>query len=111
MVNHMESEMNHPDGPEAREAERLEAAPYSHNDDANRADEAPEFVLDATATGLVTSAVKLQLQRDALADTLRDLALGATMMLEPVMGATGAFEKFAKEVQRVARAGLKGALL
>jgi hypothetical protein len=41
MVPHMESEMNHPDGPEQREAERLERDTYDHDTAADRADERP----------------------------------------------------------------------
>jgi|SRR5579859_555949 len=66
-------------------------------------------VLTPTERGLVSSAVVLQMQRDALRDVLMDLAFGAEMMLEPVMGATGTFKRYAEEVLRVARAGLKQA--
>lgn len=70
-----------------------------------------EYTLSATETGLITSATKLLLQRDHLRDTLRDIALGAQMMLEPALKADGTFKRYAEEVLRVARAGLKEAAL
>lgn len=70
-----------------------------------------EYRIDATTKGIVHSAVVLQMQRDALADTLRDISLGAQMMLEPAMQISGTFEQFAREVLRVSRAGLKEAQL
>jgi hypothetical protein len=47
-----------PDGPEQREADRLERDTYDHDAQADRADERNDFVLDATSRGLTTSAVK-----------------------------------------------------
>ena len=108
------------DGPEQREAEQLEREIQGCDDidlAEQLADEArdvealtrPEINLSKQIDKFGASALAIKQQRDMLADTLRDLAVGAEIMLQPIMGATGAFEKFAMEVQRVARAGLKEA--
>jgi hypothetical protein len=70
-----------------------------------------ELTLARDINHLGTTALAIKAQRDLLADTLRDLAMGAEIMLEPVMGATGTFKQFAEEVRRVAKAGLKEAAL
>jgi hypothetical protein len=112
--------MSTPDGREQREAEQLEREIQGGSDleiATQLADEArdvpalsvSEIDLAKQIAGLGASALVIKMQRDALADTLRDIAIGAEMMLEPVMGATGAFKRFAEEIKRVARAGLKEA--
>lgn len=108
------------DGPEQRQAERLERE-IQGGDNLEIAEQLADETRDVDALKpaettiaaqidrLGASAITIKMQRDSLADTLRDLAMGAEIMLQPIMGATGAFEKFAREVQRVARAGLKEA--
>lgn len=108
------------DGPEQREAEQIEreiqggsdleiAAEFDRESRDTEALTLPEINIAAQIEKLGASALVIKMQRDALADTLRDIAIGAEMMLEPVMGASGAFKKFAEEVKRVAQAGLREA--
>lgn len=58
------------------------------------------------------SAAALPFQTDAeriaeLKAVLRDIAMGADMMLQPFMCTTGSFKRYAEEVKRVATYGAR----
>lgn len=110
------------DGHEQREANRIDREIQGHRDlelAEQIADEAlelqaltrPELNVAAQIDKLGGSALAIKQQRDELVAVLKDIAMGAEIMLQPIMGATGDFERFAKEVRRVARAGLQQAAL
>ena len=108
------------DGPEQREANQIERQIQAGHDlDLGEllADEArdlealtrPEINLAAQIDRLGATAITIKMQRDSLADTLRDIARGAQMLIDS--GAwSGAALHYIQEVNRVARAGLKEAL-
>ena len=57
---------------------------------------------DFTAT-----AMRIKAERDEFEAALKDLRLGADMMLEPALGLRGAMLGYVKEVRRVADEALK----
>jgi hypothetical protein len=107
---------------EQREADRLEADTYDHDVAADRADNSDTGTLaewierDARATKqlattldqLTAAAIAVKMQRDSLADTLRDLAMGATILMDSGVW-SGAALSYIQEVRRVAEAGLREA--
>lgn len=105
------------DGPEAREAAQLDRELQGCDDlqlAEQLADEArdvealtaPELNVAKQIDKLGASALAIKQQRDDLAAVLRDIAMGADMMLQPAMQLTGAIRGYVMEVKRVARAGL-----
>ena len=48
----------------------------------------------------------IKAQRDEAYAVLRDIILGADMMLEPALQLSGTMRRYVEEVRRVARAGL-----
>lgn len=109
------------DGPEQREAERLEREIQGGSDievAEQLADEtrdvaalsAPEINIAAQIDRLGASAITIRMQRDSLADILRDIAMGAEMMLQQPEGFwPSSIRHYFEELKRVARAGLKEA--
>lgn len=57
------------------------------------------------------TAIAIKMQRDTLADALRDIRMGADMMLQPACNLTGSIRGYVLEVKRVATEGLKEAQL
>lgn len=53
------------------------------------------------------TARRIKAERDELVDVLRDIRMGADMMLQPVLGLHGAMLGYVKEVRRVADEALK----
>lgn len=108
------------DGPEQRLAQEIEREVHGADElelAEQIADEernvktltAAEVDVGAAIDKVGATALVIKMQRDSLADTLRDIALGAQMMLEPSMHITGTFERYVREVLRVAREGIKEA--
>lgn len=62
--------------------------------------------LNAAVDALGATALRIRDERDQMAATLRDLAFGATLLLDSGVW-TGAALSFIKEVKRVAEAGLR----
>lgn len=56
---------------------------------------------------LGNTAKRIKAERDDLVDVLRDIRMGADMMLQPVLGLHGAMLGYVKEVRRVADEALK----
>jgi hypothetical protein len=64
--------------------------------------------LNAAVDQLGATALRIRDERDEMAAALRDLAFGATLLLDGGL-LSGAFLSFVKEVKRVAEAGLREA--
>lgn len=56
---------------------------------------------------LGNTAKRIKAERDELVDVLRDIRMGADMMLQPALNLTGSFLGYVKEVRRVADEALK----
>jgi len=97
--------------PDERTAASAEAFCDDHDEAADRADEENDaaYSMDATTKNLATTAAKLLIQRDVLAAALKDIAMGAVLMYQPPFPQDSAFSSYAREVRRVALAGLSEA--
>lgn len=58
-------------------------------------------------TKLAETALTIRAQRDEARAVLRDIAMGAEMMLEPALQLSGSMRRYVEEVKRVALAGLQ----
>lgn len=58
-------------------------------------------------TKLAETAGRIKEQRDEAYAVLRDIILGADMMLEPALQLSGTMRRYVEEVKRVALAGLQ----
>ena len=65
-----------------------------------------EIEVHRQITKLAETAQQIKEQRDEAYAVLRDIALGADMMLHPACGLKGAMLSYVKEVKRIAEAGL-----
>lgn len=71
----------------------------------------PEINLAKQIDTFGATALVIKMQRDTLADALRDIRMGADMMLQPACNLTGSIRGYVLEVKRVATEGLKEAQL
>ena len=66
----------------------------------------PVIDLDGEFSKLAQTALRIKRERDEMEAALRDIVLGAEMMLQPALNLQGAFLSYVREVKRVAEAPL-----
>jgi hypothetical protein len=67
----------------------------------------PHVDVDGALDKLRTSALRVKAERDEFEAALRDIRMGADMMLQPALGVHGAMLGYIKEVRRVADEALR----
>lgn len=67
----------------------------------------PHVDVDGAMDKLKSTALRIKAERDEFEAALRDIRMGADMMLQPALGLRGAMLGYVKEVRRVADEALK----